>query len=886
MTARDILPNSIKPSNYSLLITDLNYNAWTYTGIIEISGKLVLSTARVVLNAVDLEICKATLSYDSITSEAISITLDIHKQQAIIIFKEEAPAGTLAKLAVEYTGTVRHDMTGFYRSKYTPAATPAAASTIAADACHYMLSTQFEPGYARMALPCFDEPNLKSTFDLAIEIPNDLVALSNMPVRKISPVLNKQNRVIVTFERTPIMSTYLLAWAIGDFEYAEAFTDRLYDGHPLPVRVYTTRGLKHQTQWALQHAPKFIDYFSEIFGIDYPLPKSDILAVHEFSSGAMENWGLVTYRVSAILFDEQSSEERFRDRIAYVVAHELAHQWFGNLVTMDWWDDLWLNEGFATWAGFLAVDHLHPDWEFWTRFVNEGMQSAFEADSIRASHPIQVQVDSVAAVSQLFDLISYRKGASIIRMLANHIGLKKFLSGISVYLRRHAYRNAITDDLWHALSEVSKVDVRDFVQPWVQNMGFPAVSIEENGTHIVLRQTRFLSTGDVKPEDNTTIWWLPLSPDGISDSQDASSMALTKKEDIFSVNKEFYKVNSNAVGFYKVNYPSERLSIMSSQLNRFSTEDKIFIISSAADMAFAGYSSTTTMLDFLKAFGNETHYRVIKQALDSIHVVRSIFYHDHAIRKGLNNFILQLIEKNLALCGWDTQRGEDYNTALTRSQLLLAAVASGHPSISAEANRRFTAYKIDPLSNPIPPNLRAIIFRAAVAANPSDAVPFLTGEWENTNSIDGKEICLTALGHAANLGVVESTVLPMLFGSKPSSTELKTVPPGDMQFLMTSLADNPATRLLQWTWMEAHWSSLETKIGKNFAILDRLVGATLQILTDASILKDIEEFFEDKDTTALSRTLEVAKDRIRGTAGYLRRDHGELGEWLTGNGYV
>ncbi|UKZ83833.1 hypothetical protein TrVFT333_011646 [Trichoderma virens FT-333] len=614
MAVKDILPESLKPSHYNVLITDLDYNTWTYKGLVEIDGHFASSTDKIVLNALDIEINRATLSLDSLTSEAISITHDDHAQESTIAFNQVASNGSTAKLTVEFTGNIRNDMTGFYRSKYTPVAAPAAASALAADSCHYMLSTQFEPGCARRALPCSDEPNLKSTFDLSIEIPSDQVALSNMPVKKISPVPEKQNRVVVAFERTPTMSTYLLAWAIGDFEYAEAFTNRLYSGHQLPVRVYTTRGLRHQTQWALQLAPKFIDYFSEIFGIDYPLPKADILAVHEFSSGAMENWGLVTYRVSAILFDEQNSEERFRDRIAYVVAHELAHQWFGNLVTMDWWDDLWLNEGFATWAGFLAVDHVHPEWEFWTRFVNEAMQSAFEADAIRASHPIQVQVGNVEAVSQLFDLISYRKGASIIRMLANHVGLKTFLDGISVYLRRHAYRNAVTDDLWRALSEVSKVDVSEFVRPWIQNMGFPVVSIEENGSQVTLKQSRFLSTGDVKPEDDTTIWWLPLSLERVPGNQDTSSTILTKKEDIFNINQEFYKINANAVGFYKVNYPPERLSVMASQLNRLSTEDKIFTISSTADMAFVGYSSTTDMLDFLKAFGNETHYRLLLAA--------------------------------------------------------------------------------------------------------------------------------------------------------------------------------------------------------------------------------------------------------------------------------
>ncbi|RFU81792.1 peptidase family m1 [Trichoderma arundinaceum] len=830
----------------------------------EIHGKSSTPTPSILLNALDIEISRATLCFDSTVTEAISITHDVRKEQVTVNFSQGAPVGKTSRLILNYTGHIRNDMTGFYRSKYIPASVPPATSTLASDGRHYMLSTFFEPGYARMALPCFDEPNLKSTFDFAIEIPDDQVALSNMPVKNISPVPTKQRRVVVTFDRSPAMSTYLLSWAIGDFEYAETFTDRLYSGQPLP----------------------FIDYFSDIFGVEYPLPKSDILAVHEFSHGAMENWGLVMYRMSAILFDEQSSEERFKDRIAYVVAHELAHQWFGNLVTMDWWDDLWLNEGFATWAGFLAVDHVHPEWEFWTRFVNEGMQSAFEADSIRASHSIQVQVRNVAEVSQLFDLISYRKGASIIRMLANHIGLNTFLKGISVYLKRHTYGNAITDDLWDALSEVSKMDVSVFVRPWVEKMGFPVISIEENGSHITVKQDRFLSTGDAKPGDNTSTWWIPLCLGGNPSGPDIANMALTKKEDIFKVSSEFYKVNANAIGFYKVNYPTERLSIMASQLNRLSTEDKIFTISSAADMAFAGYNNTAAMLHFLEGFGRETHYRVIKQALDSVQVVQSIFHDDHIIRKGLGNFVLQLIERNLSMCGWDYRQGEDYNTTLSRNQVLLAAGINGHPEVTSEAIRRFTAYKSDSVSNPIHPNLRAIVFRVAIATNPIDTVPFLIEEWAKTYTIDGKEICLTALGHATELDVIASDVLPLLFNAPSASALSMAIPAGDMHFLSASLAENPVTRLLQWSWVKVHWSSLEAKIGKNAYILDRLVGTMLQTLTDASVLSDIEKFFETKNTTAFRRTLEVAKDKIRGRAGYRERDGTNLRKWLTINGYV
>lgn len=232
-------------------------------------------------------------------------------------------------------------MAGFYRSKYKPTVSPL-KSVPRDDEWHYMLSTQFESCDARRAFPCFDEPNLKATFDFDIEVPADQVALSNMPVK--STKASKHGWNVVSFETTPVMSTYLLAWAVGDFEYVEAHTERRYNGKQLPVRVYTTRGLEKQGRWALEHAPKFIDLFSQIFDIDYPLPKADLLAVHEFTHGAMENWGLVTYRTTQVLFDDKTSDARFRNAVAYVVAHELAHSWFGNFVSMDWWDELWLNE--------------------------------------------------------------------------------------------------------------------------------------------------------------------------------------------------------------------------------------------------------------------------------------------------------------------------------------------------------------------------------------------------------------------------------------------------------------------------------------------------------------------------------------------------------------
>lgn len=604
------------------------------------------------------------------------VQYDGKAQRATIAFDAELPISKAA-LSIEFEGIINHDMAGFYRSQYKPTV-PAAASVPRDDEWHYMMSTQFESTDARRAFPCFDEPNLKATFDFAIETPTDQVALGNMPVRDIKPTV--EGKQLVSFDRTPIMSTYLLAWAVGDFEYIEAFTDRRYNGKQLPVRVYTTRGLKEQGHWALEHAPKVIDFFSEGFEIDYPLPKSDILAVHEFTHGAMENWGLVTYRLTAILFDEGKSDSRFRNRVAEVVAHELAHQWFGNLVTMDWWDELWLNEGFATWASWLATDHLHPDWEVWPQFINEGFEKALKLDGLRSSHPIQVPVRDALDINQVFDAISYLKGCSVIRMLANHIGVKTFMKGVSIYLKRHTYGNAKTEALWQALSEASGIDVPALMKPWIEEIGFPVLTVAEEPGQITVKQSRFLSTGDVKPEDDTTTWWVPLAFDGKAGAQGVQTLALTAKEDtIREVGDDFYVVNKNAPAFYRVNYPPQRLQKLATQLDRLSTEDKIFITGSAADLAFSGFGTTPALLSFIQGLKNETHFRVLSQALDSVGLVKSVFGDDETIKKGLETFTLRLIDNALTKVGWEYPAGEDFNTGLLRKRMLLSAGINGHP---------------------------------------------------------------------------------------------------------------------------------------------------------------------------------------------------------------
>lgn len=646
-----------------------------------IESEIVKPTKQIVLNSVELKIAQAKVSVDHTKStqgwESTNVTYDEAAQRATITFDQDITVSKKAAVVIAFEGIINNDMAGFYRSKYKPVVTPA-DSVPRDDEWHYMFSTQFESCDARRAFPCFDEPNLKATYDFEIEIPNDQVALSNMPVKETKPT--KEGWQLVSFERTPIMSSYLLAWAVGDFEYVEAFTERRYNGKQLPVRVYTTRGLKEQGRYALEHAPKTIDYFSEIFDIDYPLPKSDLLAVHEFTHGAMENWGLVTYRTTRVLFDEKTASARLKNDIAYVVAHELAHQWFGNLVTMDWWDELWLNEGFATWVGWLAVDHIHPEWEVWAQFVNEGFESAFKMDGIRSSHPIHVPVRDALDVNQIFDAISYLKGCSSIRMLANHLGIKTFLKGVSNYLKAHAYGNAKTKALWDALSEASGKNVNEIMGPWISKIGHPVVTVAEEPDQITVKQTRFLSTGDVKPDEDTTTWWLPLAIEGKKGHQGIAELSMTTKEEtIRDVDTEFYKLNSGATGFYRVNYPPARLNKLSSQLDKLSIADRIAIIGSATEMAFSGHGTTASLLNFLQGFTNEPHSLVWKQITDSLASVHSVFAEDKDLDNSLKKFTVNLLDKKVKEIGWDYAEGEDYLTSEMRSQLIYTAVNNGHP---------------------------------------------------------------------------------------------------------------------------------------------------------------------------------------------------------------
>lgn len=878
-TDRDTLPDVAKPINYHVSLFDLQLGgSWEYKGIVKVDAKVTRSTKEIVLNSKDIVVQSAeVLGKDgNLVAKASDITYDKTSERVSLKFSQDLAPSEIV-LSINFTGTMNNVMAGFYRSKYTPVG-EAGPGTPKEGNFHYMLSTQFESCDARRAFPCFDEPNLKATFDFEIEIPKGQTALSNMPIKSERDGSNADLK-FVTFEKTPVMSTYLLAWAVGDFEYVEAMTERKYQGKSIPVRVYTTRGLKDQARFALECAHRTVDYFSEIFEIEYPLPKADLLAVHEFAMGAMENWGLVTYRTTAVLFDEGKSDNRYKNRIAYVVAHELAHQWFGNLVTMDWWNELWLNEGFATWVGWLAVDHFYPEWNIWSQFVAEGVQQAFHLDSLRASHPIEVPVRNALEVDQIFDHISYLKGSSVIRMLSVHLGRETFLRGVADYLKSHAYGNATTNDLWSALSKASGQDVHAFMDPWIRKIGFPVVTVAEEPGQISVRQNRFLSTGDAKPEEDETTWWIPLGIKSGDKLASVDTRALTAKSDnIGGVGSDgFYKINKDLSGFYRTNYPPARLEKLGQSLELLSTEDKIGLLGDAAALAVSGEGTTPALLALLEGFKDEKNYLVWSQVSTSLGNLRSVFAQNEPVAASLKQFTQKLAGPAAEQIGWEFKPNEDYLVIQLRKLLIAMAGNSGHAGTVAEAKRRFDLWATGQDKSAVHTNLRSAIFSLNVSEGGRKEYEAVKEEYLRTDSVDGKEICLSAMGRTKDPALVED-YLNFVFSDKVAIQDIHNG--------AVSLAANAKMRHLLWEYIKTNWAFVEGRLSSNNVVFERFIRMGLSKFADHRIGDDIANFFSDKNTGAYARALVIVSDNIRTNASYKERDESLALEWLRAHGYA
>lgn len=654
------------------------------------------------LNTIDLKIHSTKiLSGSKLITSSPELSYDADKQVTAITFKDTLPAGSKATLIQKFSGTLNDNMAGFYRSSYNGED----------GSKQYLATTQMEPTDARRAFPCFDEPALKAEFTITLIADHKMTCLSNMDVASEEEVDSKMSgskRKAVTFNKTPLMSTYLLAFIVGELKCIET------DSFRVPVRVFAPpdRDIEHG-KFSLDLAARTLDFYEKKFNSEFPLPKMDMVAIPDFSAGAMENWGLITYRVVDLLFDEKTSGASTKQRVAEVVQHELAHQWFGNLVTMEFWDGLWLNEGFATWMSWYSCNTFYPEWKVWQGYVTDNLQSALALDSLRSSHPIEVPVKRADEINQIFDAISYSKGSCVLRMISKYIGEETFMEGIRRYLKKHAYGNTETSDLWAALSDASGKDVEKVMDIWTKNVGFPVVTVteDEKASAIHVKQNRFLRTADVKPEEDKTLFPVFLglrTREGVNED-----LTLAERESNFKVKDlDFFKLNADHSGIYRTSYSPERLQKLGEAAKQglLSVEDRAGMIADAGALAASGYQKTSGILSLLQSFRSEPEFVVWDEVTARIGSLRAAWiFEDEDVKTALKKFQLDLIGSKAHELGWEFKDSDGHIEQQFKSLLFGSAGLANDEQIKKAAFDMFEKFKKGDKSA-IHPNIRASVY--------------------------------------------------------------------------------------------------------------------------------------------------------------------------------
>ncbi|MDQ5954496.1 MAG: puromycin-sensitive aminopeptidase, partial [Patescibacteria group bacterium] len=654
---------------------------FTFGGTEVITVILLKDTKEITLHSKEIDI--ETVRIDKEFSQ--KITYNQKAETATFVFDKKIPKGRHA-LTISFQGILNDKMRGFYRSSY-----------VYEGKVHNIATTQFEATDARRAFPCFDEPAQKAIFNVSLVIPKGKTAISNtLPISKVE---HEAGFEVVKFAPSPKMSTYLLAFIVGDFEYIE----KKSKGGVL-VRVYTTPGKVHQAGFSLDCAVKVLDFYEKYFDIKYPLNTLDMIAIPDFASLAMENWGAVTYREVGLLVDENNTSLGSKQMIALVIAHELAHQWFGNLVTMEWWTHLWLNEGFASYIEFLAVDDLYPEWDIWTQFLTYEHGVALRLDGLLNTHPIEIPVHHPDEIGEIFDEVSYSKGSSVIRMLADYLGEEDFRLGLSHYLKKHSYKNTETIHLWEAFEKISKKPVAKMMQNWTGRGGYPVINASLERDNLILKQNRFfLSSISKKKANDKTIWQVPIS---LSNSNKTQKLFLSvEKKLVPSKDFEWLKLNQGESGFYRTAYSKELLaSLYSPVLNKVLPPiDRLGIVRDLFTLAEAGVIPTIDALEFLSAYKNEDNYTVWTEIASGLSRIEQTFGKTSA-KSNLDKLTINTFTPIFQKLGWEKKESDSHTDAFLRSLAIARLGRAGDKKIIDEAKRKFAS------SKSIHPDIRSAVY--------------------------------------------------------------------------------------------------------------------------------------------------------------------------------
>jgi len=849
VAAAQRLPEVAVPENYKLSFTP-DLDKATFEGDETISVRILKPTSEITLNAVDIAFHEVTITSGGTTQKA-KVTPDKDKEMVALAVEKALPAG-LATVHIAYTGTLNGDMRGFYLGKD--------------DQGRKYAATQFESTDARRAFPSFDEPSYKATFDIATVADKGQVAISNSKVSSDTP--GPGDRHTVRFATTPKMSSYLAALVVGNFEYIEGEADGI------PIRVYSTPGKKEMGKFALETAEHVLSYYDKYFNIKYPYAKLDLIGIPDFSAGAMENTGCITFREVVLLIDEKQGSVDLKKTIASVIAHEMAHQWFGDLVTMKWWDDIWLNEGFATWMSSKPIEAWKPEWNFNLDDVsNTG--GTLNTDSLANTRPIHQAAETPGQIMELFDGIAYGKAASVLRMLESYLGEETFRAGVNAYIQKHQYANATAHDFWEAQAKTSKKPVDQIMPTFVKQAGAPIISVKSqcsgNSTTVTLDQRRYYYDREKFQAPNDELWQVPLCMKSSTGAQKCE--LLTKKEERFTLPgcSTWVLANAGATGYYRAGYQPDAVRALANDAeSKLSPAERIALQADIWASVRVGREPVGDYLAFAQGLGSDRNRAVMDDVLFRLDFIGRYLVTDNdrdSYRTWLRGYLTPMLKD----VGWEPKPGESDEQRTLRSRLFNAlGYDARDPEVLAQARKLADKALDDPSS--VDRQIAGGAMALAALNGGEDFYDRLITALKNPKSPEEYYMDLFTLPEFNDQKLLQRTLDYALSPDVRSQDALGVI---------TSVMRNPEGEKLAWDFVLAHWDAVQ-KVGGPFASA-QVVGSTSSFC-DAHMRDQVVEFFAAHKIEAAERTYRQSIERINNCVDLKSQQEPQLASWLGQHG--
>lgn len=825
MTKVPRLLDTFTPNHYNLTLDLTRAKEKEFSGTVIISGE---STSE------SISLHSKGLTIQSATIDNQPADVSFGEFDELKLFQPNLENGNHT-IHINFSGNITDAMHGLYPCYFTHD-----------DVKKQLFATQFESHHAREVFPCVDEPAAKAEYDLTLITRPEITVLGNMPVKSEE---ENGDSLTTMFEKTPRMSGYLLAFVIGELHKKSAHTKS-----GVEVNVWATPAQNENTlDFALDVATRSIDFYDEYFGVKYPLPKSDHVALPDFSSGAMENWGLITYRESCLLADPELTPESSRRFIATVIAHELSHQWFGNLVTMQWWNDLWLNESFANMMEYVAIDTLQPNWHMWEDFATNEVTAALRRDSLDGVQSVQADVNHPDEISTLFDpAIVYAKGGRLLVMVRKLIGEEAFRAGLKSYFEKFAYKNTVGNDLWQELESASGQPIVNLMNAWISQPGLPVISVSSSHDVATLSQERFF-IGEHQPSD--ALWPIPLFA-----NQPLDVKILNQKETTVSIEKPL-QLNCGLSAHFVTKYDESTREYLLKNITELPTLDKICILQDATILARAGFENSASLLPLALSLKTETNEKAFGMAAGALTELRKFVDDNDAARDSLKKISGEFARATFEELGWDEKDGESDDDRERRTTALSLMMYSEDKDVLNEAKTRFDNNKLEDL----PTEIRALIISANVRHfETPEMIENLFATYKNTPSNDLQNDIAIGLTSTKNPETAEK----ILANIKDSNT----IRPQDASRWFVYLIRTRESRQIAWNWLKENWAWVEDTFGEDKSYDDFIRYAATALLTTDE-LNDFQQFFEPMENIpALARTIKLGITEISARVELIKRD--------------